>query len=265
MFNSDDKWAAIFRQIFPQASLPAPWPSRVQPWLLETVEHCAQVDTSSMTSGSSGPPLLSTCPSGRPWSQETVFSQGPFQSYTTTLDVPMQGSGYAQTAPYLGQNMDQGENPDSQLCQNGINVIMANESHRGKLRTTESDLNADMQRVIQKLAILEQRVQQPSRSEKSQNTMLRLAYKRLVEIGDSSVQQGGILRETATLLTPDILEDEGMDNNPIGSPQLINMTGVMDWNAAGLGPQHLVNGGKGKQRAAPEAADSAYHSIVPMD
>lgn len=124
--------------------------------------------------------------------------------------------------------------------------------------------HADLQRLRQQLAVLEQRVERPRRSEQKESAMLRLAWKRLVEIGDQSVQEGGLLRQVAEHLAPELIGESTPEDNAATNAQVIDASNTMDWDAAGLGTQHLPVAGKGKQRAVSGVTDSAYFSGMHM-
>ncbi|KAK4495450.1 hypothetical protein PRZ48_013781 [Zasmidium cellare] len=256
LMTSDDLWAATFRQAFPHLPLPAPWSSKVQSWLVPPVQSMQQE------------PWIQTYCQSQPWSYpenlpadmtaQDGFDLQAMMDYNVDSELPAPGFHNAIPTANTPLNLDGGNDLHAAFPNTNPTRHPANTSAN---HTAQSVSHTDIQKLREQVAILEQRVERPSRSEQKESAMLRLAWNRLIEIGDQSVQEGGVLRQVASMLTPQLIEDGKKDSN---AAQPMEMSNVMDWDAAGLGPQNLGPGGKGKQRAVSGAEDSAYCSGMQM-
>ncbi|KAF2163084.1 hypothetical protein M409DRAFT_57758 [Zasmidium cellare ATCC 36951] len=263
LLTSDDLWAATFRRAFPHLPLPAPWPSKVQSWLVAPVQNL----------------------------QEEPWIRDPFQFHTFPLPEGISADTAAQngfdmqamidynvepelSAPDFHNTFPTTRNPPTPDARDEFDISATSYPNGALARQVERPCENhsaqpasgdDVQKLREQVAILEQRFEKPSRAEQKESAMLRLAWNRLVEIGDQSVQEGGVLRQVASMLTPELIADGKKDSDESNPSQPIEMSNAMDWEAAGLDPHQLPPGGKGKQRAASRAADSAYYSGMRMN
>lgn len=252
ILSSDDQWAAIFCEVFPHQPLAEPWSSTVQPWLrrpktnvpydesqLPNLEELHQLQDFELLSES-------------PTQPETSSPFGPY--HDTVQDT-------ASTQAF-GFSLGQPNTLDSGNLQYTVNTIAANAGPVANSNFMQPSSHADIQKLREQLAIVEQRVERPRGTEQKHKAMARLLWEHLVQNGDPSVQEGGRLRQFAEMLTPDIIEDGMTGGDAVEVPQPSNGFDTMDWSAAGLAPQQMAFGGKGKQPVAPGGTDSAYYSAT---
>lgn len=264
LLSSDDLWAATFRQAFPLVPLPIPWSTKVQSWLIDPADSDLQQDCREQD--------------GAQWHQrlqpglapDNIPQQDVLNSHA--MGDPLDGSGTSdrsvpqfqsdETADSTLTGFQNAISQESGSLQSNSAVVYPTTDFEG--HSAQPVSQADIQLLRTQLAILEERVERPRRSEQDKSAMLRLMWNRLVEIGDQSVQEGGVLRQVATHLTPDLITDNTARNDLVQPTQAMDMRSAMDWDAAGLGPQHLPAAGNEKQRAVSGAADSAYYSGMHM-
>lgn len=205
LLSSDDVWAAIFRQTFARQPLPEPWRSKVQQWLVDPSDSLPQQEAWAQNSEQSQQPSHF-----RPL-PDSFASQG-------SLNLPAMrdlttGANYS-IAPHIqyGSTTASATGFDNTYSQGSAGLQYASQAP-GAFALPDIDAHpmhtvshADLQRLRQQLAVLEQRVERPRPSDQKESAMLRLAWMRLAEIGDQSVQEGGLLRQVAEHLAPELIK-----------------------------------------------------------